>query len=106
MCMEDIRIGRKTRTTFRLVTIAVTATPLVASNPNRVSLIVGVPSTNQIVIGPDANVTTSQGISVYNTGAPFELNIQDHGDAVIKELWAIGGAGVTVGVIESFLDEK
>jgi hypothetical protein len=106
MCMEDIRIGRKIKTTFRYVALSATAAPIVKPNPNRVFIMIGVPSTNPAIVGPDSSVSLTAGISIFNTSKPLLLTVKKHGDIVIKGLWGITFPSATVGIIEGFLEEK
>jgi hypothetical protein len=104
--MEDIRIGRKTLTSFQYVSVGVTASLIVKANPNRVSLTIGVPDSNPVVIGPDNSVSLTRGLGMFNTAGPFRFNIKDDGDWITRDIWGIGFAARSIGIIEGFLQEK
>lgn len=108
MCMEDIRLGRKTRTAVRLKVINPgTMEPLVVSSDKRIHLSVW-PADDVVFISPtDANAGPSQGYNMAIGGHPFELDIQKHGDAVTKSYSAASTAAPAfLLVIETFLDEN
>ena len=106
MCMQDFIDGRKLKGVFRIAPVAITASLIAPADKNRVTITIAAIGNPTISIGPDSNVAVASGFGLTLTGHTFELDIRKHGDLVTKELWAIGSAATTAGVIESFLYEQ
>ena len=109
MCMEDIRIMRRTRSRMFSLTVQASGV-IVGPSPNRVALII---TTNGAlrVVGTERNmvVTAGRGIAVGDAAGasahiPLILDIQHHG-ALVTEAW-YGTPGQVYIVGESYLDEQ
>lgn len=92
-----------TDTQETVVSVGATATKVLSNNPNRVSYIIGNPSTTTVYFGLSAtNLTTSQGIPV-GGGNSLSSNWHDDMNSVGYELWAIAASGtVSLYVRETF----
>lgn len=80
---------------YNAVSVTTSATLIVAANPRRQSLIiVNTDSTNKLYIGPDTNVTTSNGIEVA-TGGNFT---EDNGGSKVYcgDVYGIAGGTISV----------
>lgn len=81
MCMEDVRIGRKTQPRETVVTVAITDTELVKPDATRVHLrISAAPSPGNdlwITTGPLA--LNGTGMKLQATMEPMQLDIKDDG---------------------------
>lgn len=109
MCLEDVRLGRKTRFTIRKVTATNAADAVVVPwSATRVALLIRPATSGDVLIGPFAG----GGVSAYgflfsNTLYPIDLTIDRHGETVISSWLARAtGADVELIVIETFLEEK
>lgn len=89
MCMEDVRIMRKTQIGQRNVGVQLTSTPLLDANPNRIALVISCPSTNRVTLMIDQAAVLDLGITLYPLGTPFVLSLMEHGNLVTRALNAI-----------------
>lgn len=108
MCMEDIRIGRKTASHSRtLVVSATTVTTLVPLDPMRIGLVIGLPGTTLANIGPEG-VTPSAtvGIGVNANIGPFVATLETFGREVTKPWQIYWTAGGTVTITEITLEKE
>lgn len=112
MCMEDVRIGRKTYTRTSIVTLQNGAqTELVGFSRNRVALsissteVTAPPAATSIVCPVGGNPTGDAGFAVSGDIPPLLFRIEDYGDVVTMR-WLGSGVGGdrNVLVVESFLD--
>lgn len=104
MCFMDIQIGRKTERKFRSVTVGVAATQLVQDDPRRIGLILFAHNTARYTIGPDNAVAIDTGPTIQAAADPLPLSIQQFGQLVTAEMWAVASAAATkVGVVEILL---
>lgn len=94
MCMEDVRIGRKTGSPYsqHVRVTDTTAVLLVPRNPKRYSLILSAGSGNYFV-SPNRNMADTEGIRFTNSTTPVVLNVKDHGHLVTGDLYAIATSG-------------
>ena len=106
MCMEDIRLGRKTITNELPLTIGATAIEVAAAMPLRTTLVLGAPLTGQVTYSLNPNVTAGQGLNVQLGSSAVTLTIQDHGDMVRQTWYAIGsGVGLKAAIYQTLLTE-
>lgn len=99
--MEDILIGRKTRTSFRAVTLGAAADVMVPRNRHRIALIIGDPSAGAVTFSMDPNVAANQGLTQHSGNTPILLDIQRFGNLVTEELFGISPGGpTTIGIVE------
>lgn len=107
MCMEDVRIYRRTGfdTTFYVVS---TSTPVLIApySPNRVALCFSPPSSNFYTISQSSGVADGQGLVIAGNTSPFTMTIQQHGAMVFGPWYAIThGSQYNIGVSEVMLLE-
>jgi len=70
-------------------TVGTTATKILNNNPDRIfSLIVNL-SANRGWIGFSSQVTSTRGIPIAGNGGFVSLNVEEDGELVIYEVWAI-----------------
>lgn len=93
MCLEDIKLGRKTKTTEKFVSVSPTSTVLVDANPYCVGLIISAPLTNHITLSLKDTAVDAQGINLAPNVDPLELDIQSHGGIVMRKITAICAGG-------------
>lgn len=107
MCMEDIRIGRKSQVRCKNQSATVAGVLAAGYDSNRVSITFSANSTgNQVFIqyGEDASAPL-----IFNLQAgsnTLHLNIHDHGNLVFGPFFMSGSASTLVGITESLLGEK
>lgn len=103
MCIEDIRLGRETRTATTSRSVGTTAVQLVQRATDRTSLLISCAVGDRITLSHDPGVTDQFGLVLHAAGSPLLLDIRQHGDIVVGPIYAVASAGtVTVGMIESF----
>jgi hypothetical protein len=102
---DSVRLGRRVKGTITSVALINTgARELCGPNPHRVSLIITCPTAARITIGDHSNVTDTNGLVLFASGAPLLLEIDRHGTLVTNGLFAIHQTGAaTVGVAECTL---
>ena len=107
MCMEDIRIMRKTHsgTSFTRIVVG-SATPLVQANKNRVALIISPPLVTAISLDINEVTADSGGIVLAVGSNPLVLSLADHGDLVTRKIFVRGGTAEQIVFWESILDEE
>ena len=109
MCLEDVRLGRKTYYSTRTVSVPDgVSTVLCPSVSTRVSISIRLGSNQDVKVLPTqgGNVVTD-GILLTLSGHPIEWQIDRHGNAVTAAWYASGSGGAgTVIVTETFLEEK
>ena len=107
MCMEDIRLGRKTISRFVTVNVDSTSILIVKGDPNRIALTFFPPPTNLYYVNSRKAAATGTGAPILSTAHELTLTIQDHGDAVRGEWYAIAPvAAVNVNYLETVLLEQ
>lgn len=107
MCMEDIRIQRKTEVAWQFLPVSNLApVQLLPADPLRVSLILGSSSTGRVSFGNVAGIVAAQGLIINTNGAPITLSIRDYGQVVTGEWWGVASvANVSIFVITTRLSE-
>lgn len=81
--------GGPIRPVERTVSVTTAATRLVQGNPDRVGLIAVNRSINFGAIGFAPDVSAGTGIYIGAAGGTIESRVQEDGDSVTWELWAI-----------------
>jgi hypothetical protein len=105
MCMEDINIGRKSP--GRSVAIAGTASvqQVLGASPKRIALIFSSPSAGRITFGTQNNLAIDAGITLYNSGNPFGINIKDYGNLICEPWFCVGSTVAQSGITEVLLPD-
>lgn len=109
MCMEDIRIGRASRTAVNNVSAPVAvATPICQTEEARISLIISVAGANSVIIAPQGiDPSSAGGILLSNTSTPFRLDLVHYG-RLTQMQWNATGVGGTcvVTILEALLEKR
>ena len=92
MCMEDVKIGRDTLSQNYPFTTGVAARPVLSGSDKRVALILGSPLAGTITYLDGSGVVSGLGFNVGAGQPPLILTIQDNGDIVRHQWWAIADA--------------
>lgn len=93
---------RKTGVFNPPVSLAITDTPLLGSDPNRVAIILSGPPTNRYSINFGQPATLDQGLTMFPLSQPFLLTREDIGDLItldIRGISAVAPQTVTVLVV-------
>ena len=107
MCMEDVRIGRDTQSIQMQFTSALTSSPVIAADENRVTLILPGPLANVITYSINDPAVSGQGIRLGAQSPSIILNIWDHGDLVRRAWTCIHTvAGETLSVLATRLTKE
>ena len=107
MCMEDIRLGRKTAGIQNLIALTNASQRIVDQSPDRVMLTIYPPVSGTATIAMSADVAVNVGITLTSEDHPIKLNIIDDGDLVTKAWYGIHSAGgVTLAIYEGRLSER
>ncbi len=113
MCIEDVRLGRKTKSIYQQISVPTVGWVEIAkANPKRTVLVFGVSSTNQCSVYPaDLGNAIAVGFGVGSTtggDGTLSFNIKEHGDLVCRAWWGhSNGAGATIiSIIEAELQEE
>lgn len=107
MCMEDIRIARKTRFKAYDFDVGVTTQLLLPYNPKRFALVVGNSSTGTVMFGQLSTMNTGRGIAITATSTPLILRLTLEGDLVRSAWYAnatVAGTRLTAYEVE-LMDE-
>lgn len=104
MCMEDVKLGRRTVQNFKNIVQTVDPQPLVEQNSRRVAIHVS--NSDGILgwIGPNANIGTNGGLIMSTGGHIFHADVQKHGNLVTCPFFAKGGVGNVWTVWETILE--
>lgn len=107
MCMEDIRLGRKTYTAFRAVTASPGAdTQIIGPSEKRIAIRIGINSSNLEVAPTVAGQATTAGFFLNTTKPDFEIDLARYG-SIVQQAWsARSTGGPTIAIMETFLDDK
>lgn len=107
MCMEDIRIGRKSYSQEIPVTISSSAPAIMlVEDPHRVSIVL--PS---FPVRVYLSFKTFSGAAVtfmmQSEQPPVTFNIRDHGQIITRQLWAFApDADIVTSIFATYLNEK
>ena len=96
MCMEDINIGRMSRSAELQITHTALDLAIIGPDPNRTSLIFSAPLTDAVWLTTDGVAFVGKGLIVRSTDPPLLLDIFHHGQMVVKCWRGISTAGVPV----------
>lgn len=113
MCMEDIRIGRRTRASTRFVPVTTTPVQLSQRSPDRIALLIsslipvnGDATANRLTISTDPAPVDQQGMMMWAGKEPMQLTIHNHGVLVSESLYCVSdNVSAIVGITEVFLNE-
>lgn len=106
MCMEDVRLGRKTQSIVSTFSITATPVRIAAFNPRRVAIAISINNATAIaVVSMGASIAGNGAFTVALAGGMVKLNIQHDGAITFSEMWASSATGHTMYVIETILDE-
>ena len=109
MCMEDVRLGRKTGPAIRFLPVPDAGNTVIAEqNPDRTALIVSCPNAVGLFCGPiGLDPSAGQGHFLVQGQDALMLDIQHHGSLVTQQWNASGNAAASsVTVMESILNEQ
>lgn len=107
MCLEDIRLGRKGQYQSGQTTVSTSAALAIPRNELRTHLLISADGGKQITIFPAKAPPGGAGI-VLSTSLPFiDLDVKDHGQAVIDDWYAVVASTTAVlSWVETILADK
>lgn len=106
MCIEDIRLGRKTSFRYRYIGVGGTPVRVVDANARRTHLIFSGGVVAGIRLWFDAGLDSATGFRVHQSLPPLEFDIQEHGLLVTGDFYAVAELGSEILVVaESILQE-
>lgn len=107
MCMEDIRIARKTRTRVIDLTLDTTAAQVLPYNPNRYALWIGNTSTGSAHFSLGTAPAQGRGITQGASAQPVFFRLVLEGDSVRQPLYAVASAAaVRITLVETELADQ
>lgn len=108
MCMEDIRIMRRTTKTERRTPLTEAFQIVAPYDATRVAVIIGVDGPQEFEFCLKPEIVDDGGISVATASGPIILDLQRHGAIVFGPILARdpGGMSLTAVVIDSCLAEQ
>lgn len=89
MCLEDIRIQRKTTSSEKTVVVTDTASLLVGPSEDRTCLIISTGDANDIFISTNGTPSATNGFRLQAGQSPLVLTLLQHGDIVTKGFMAV-----------------
>ncbi len=105
--MEDVRIGRKSRSGQVNVTVGATSQALVSAAETRIGLVFCAPVGGNVTISLDQTAVLGKGINLTPTSNPVFLWLPSSGDLATRQWSIIGSAGgITLGMIETFFPDR
>ena len=105
--MEDVRVGRRTKTREIVVATGAAFAEVVNANPDRKTLTISPPQTNAIRLCFGAARTDGNGFVMPTGGHPLTLTVETHGEIVFGPIFAASPAGADVFFAwETRLEEK
>lgn len=106
MCMEDIRIGRKTGVAQQLVPLpANTVVQVVDANRLRTGLLIGSLNAQTLWLGFDKTVAIGSGLLIPANSVPLKLLLAEMGELVRRPIYGITNAAINVMIFEFILDD-
>lgn len=109
MCIEDVRLGRRTSPESRQFAVPDAGNTVIAPfDPFRVSILISVTSANGAFVAPQPlDPSTGDGLRISRTEVPILLDVQHHGNLVTQEWRASGDAlAAVVTVLATYLPES
>ena len=107
MCMEDVRIGRKTSASQVDLTVGLTSIQAIGGSPNRYCLVFSAPIAGHVTYSLDNPAVLGNGINLGVGDGMYSLNIQHHGDIVRRPWFAISDAASSpVGIMFTELGDQ
>lgn len=107
VCMEDVRLGRKTATTQGTYPATTTTQLVIQEDAKRVLLIILPPASGELTVGILASTDTGTGYRLPSTGSPLKLDIKKEG-TLCCHAWYIrhDAGGVNVNWFEGRLEQE
>lgn len=106
MCLEDVRLARKTSCVSKDSPTTAASAVAIPQNDKRYSLVISNTGGNPVYLSFQSPAVDAKGILLPVSGSPFILDLQHHGRILTAAIYAISPAGVSnVGWIETNLEE-
>ena len=106
MCVGDIRLGARIRTSSANTTVNTTSTELVGANSSRVGVWVLPPKVQRVTITIESTAVVQEGYVLTPNDEPLFFDLYRHGDLPRRQLNAISeGTSDTVQVWQQWLPE-
>lgn len=93
MCMEDIRLGRRSPGSYGDSVIQTTVTLYVPPDRHRTALILWGPATGSVELSTNPTFAAGQGFHLGSGEGGVVLNVQHHGDIVRRAWYATHSVG-------------
>lgn len=93
MCMEDIILGRATRTTEHIRSLTNASTPVIDYSNRRIKLTIYPPPSGTLTLSIKSPAVANKGIILLSTSMPLVMTVETHGDIVTKQWYGIHSAG-------------
>lgn len=93
MCMEDIRLGRRTNHLHRLFAVTTGSKVLFDRDKLRTQLMVYPPVSGTLTLDASDSVTANAGITMTASSHPLLMTVETHGDLVTNRFSVIHSAG-------------
>lgn len=107
MCMEDVRLNRKTSSANSDAATTVASALAIPQNEKRTALVISNTGANPVYLSLVSPAADSKGIKLPANGDPLVLDLFHHGRMVTSSWYAISPAGASnVGFTESVLQEE
>lgn len=106
MCMEDIRIGRQTKSFTRNLNSTPGANNGIPANADRIALLISSSNAGDLFLTTASEPANNTGLRLPMDGLPLLLTISDYGDMVRGQILAFHtGGGDNTGYIETILQK-
>lgn len=107
MCLEDIQLGRASRSAVTVVTVTTTSGRVLGRSDRRVEVIFHPPDTNMVWVSIGGTAVVGRGVLMVPSSLPQRYTIDDDGDMSMRDWSAISDVGSPVMEIwERFLDHR
>lgn len=104
MCLDDVQLGRQTQPKVTTVALSTASTLVAHADPRRRSLHILPPSSGVIWVNVTNPVIAAQGYALTPSSPPLMLLVDQHGENVVREWYAIADQGTpNLTVIETAL---
>jgi hypothetical protein len=105
--MEDVIIGRHTRTVEHIFTLQANSQPVIDYSKRRTKLIIYPPVSGKLYLSIANPATNNNGIQLVSTSQPIIMSIETHGDMVTKQWYGFASAGgITFTWYEGILERE